>query len=116
MKKYFGFVILVLFANILLFSNSFAKNKNEVTEKITTSAVCTMCKDRIESNLKKIDGILESSLDVNSKVLTVKFDKTKITLDDIRKKLSDIGYDADNVKRDVRAYKKLPPCCKDGKY
>jgi copper chaperone CopZ len=116
MKKNLALMAFIVFAAVLSFSVSLAANKNEVKEKITTSAVCSMCKDRIESNLKKIDGILESSLDVSSKVLTVKFDKTKISLDDIRQKLSQIGYDADNVKRDVRAYKKLPPCCKDGKY
>ncbi|MGE5480538.1 MAG: heavy-metal-associated domain-containing protein [Chloroflexota bacterium] len=82
--------------------------------KIKTSAVCGECKDRIENVIGKLDGIEKANLDVDTKILTVKFDDTKISLDKIRKKLAQTGYDADNVVREKRAYNKLPKCCQDG--
>jgi copper chaperone CopZ len=118
MKNLLKISFVLLFVNLLLFANAYSetKNKDIVTEKIKTSAVCGMCKDRIEKNLKNVNGIVESNLNVDTKVLTVKFDKTLTSLAAIRTKLNSLGYDADTTKRDVRAYKKLPACCKDGKY
>jgi periplasmic mercuric ion binding protein len=82
------------------------------TVKIKTSAQCGQCKDRIEKNLSKENGVLETTLDVKTAICTIKYDSTKITEDDIRIKLSEIGYDADSVKAVKRAYIKLPKCCK----
>jgi periplasmic mercuric ion binding protein len=80
--------------------------------KIKTSAVCGMCKDRIEQGLAFEKGIKDVSLDVDTKIATVKYNPSKINPDEIRKLISKLGYDADTVAADKKAYDKLPPCCK----
>jgi mercuric ion binding protein len=80
--------------------------------KIKTSAVCGMCKDKIEQGLAYEKGIKDVSLDVETKVATVKYNPAKITPEEIRKAISKLGYDADEVLADKSAYEKLPGCCK----
>ena len=80
--------------------------------KIKTSAVCGMCKDRIEQGLAFEKGIKDVSLDVETKIATVKYNPAKITPDEIRTAISKLGYDADEVLADKKAYDKLPACCK----
>ena len=91
---------------------SSAQSVNEV--KIKTSAECGSCKERLEGKLNYTAGIKFAELDVPSKVLTVKFSEKKISLDEIRKIISALGYDADEVKANPEALNKLPACCKPG--
>jgi copper chaperone CopZ len=82
---------------------------------VKTSATCDMCKETIEKNLAFEKGIKKSVLDVETKVLTVTYNPKKITPEQIRKAVSKIGYDADDVPADPKSYKKLDECCKKGK-
>jgi len=78
---------------------------------IKTSAECGECKDRIESKLNYTKGIVFSELDFKTKDLTVKFKPAKINIEQIKQIVSDLGYDADNLKANVDAQKALPLCC-----
>ena len=105
----------VFFAlGVFLFTtlNSFSMADKNVEMKIKTSAVCGMCKDRIEQGLAFEKGIKDVTLDVETKIATVKYNPSKITKDEIRKAISKLGYDADDVPADKTAYDKLPKCCK----
>lgn len=82
--------------------------------KIKTSAECGSCKDRIEEKLNYTKGIQFAELDVLSKELTVKFNSKKISLVQIKKELSELGYDADEVKANPKSVKELPACCQPG--
>jgi len=90
------------------------KDKSVETVTILTTAECEQCKERIEKNMAYEKGVKYVSLDLETKKLTVKFRKDKTDIDKIRKAISDIGYDADDVKADPKAYDKLPDCCKVG--
>lgn len=96
-----------LFISVLSFSQA-----KEVV--IKTSAECESCKERIEEKLNYTKGIKFCELDVESQLLTVRFDPKKIQLDEIKKIVSDLGYDADDVKANSVAQEKLPACCKPG--
>lgn len=89
-----------------------AQPQKQETVKIKTSAVCGSCKDRIEKGLKSEKGIDEATLDLDTKIVTVKFEGTKTNPDKIREKITKLGYDADNLFADKTAYDKLPACCK----
>lgn len=86
------------------------------TEKVVikTSAECGQCKERIESKLNYTKGISFAELDYETKELTVKFKADKITLAEIKKIVSELGYDADEVKANMVEQKKLPLCCQPG--
>jgi len=102
----------VLFALMLISAAAFSQDKKEATIKIKTSAVCDQCKERIEKSLAFEKGVKTAVLDVDTKILTVTYNPSKTTPDDIRKAVSKLGYDADNIAKDKAAYAKLPSCCK----
>lgn len=82
------------------------------TVKIKTSAQCGMCKDRIEEALAFEKGVKKSELDLDTKIVTVSYKPAKTSVDKIRKAITKVGYDADDVPSDKKAYSKLPACCK----
>jgi len=86
------------------------------TEKVVikTSAECGECKERIESKLNYTKGISFAELDYETKELTVKFKSDKISIAEIKKIVSDLGYDADEIKAKETEQKKLPLCCQPG--
>lgn len=107
---------LMVFVFALIFSASvFAQKDTKLTEiKIKTSAQCDMCKEKIEKAVSKETGVKSVSLDVKSKVLTVKYESDKTDAGKIKAAVNKAGYDADDKKADPKAYEKLPACCKKG--
>lgn len=95
-------------------SKPLEQDSNIVSAKIVTSAECDQCKERIENAVNKIDGVTFSNLDVDTKVLTIKYHKDFANLDAIRKTISRVGYDADDVPANKRSYSRLPKCCQKG--
>jgi copper chaperone CopZ len=88
------------------------KTANTATAQFKTSAVCDMCKSRIEKSLAYEKGVQTASLDVPSKVLTVTYRSDKTSPAALRTAVQKTGYDADEVIADARAYNRLPDCCK----
>jgi mercuric ion binding protein len=90
------------------------KAKGAATEQVQfkTSAVCDMCKARLEKSLAYEKGVQAANLDVPSKVLTVTYRPEKTTPAALRTAVQRTGYDADEQTADVRAYDRLPECCK----
>lgn len=101
-------------ALFVLFSTTLKSQDNpKIAEiKIKTSAVCDMCKETLESNLVYEKGIKKSDLDVKTAVITVTYNPQKTTPEKIRVAISKIGYDADDIPADKKAYDKLNSCCK----
>ena len=97
-----------------IFLTGMVSAQKSETVQIKTSAECGNCKDRIEGKLNYTKGIVFAELDVPSKVLTVKYKKKKINLDQVRKLVSEIGYDADDIKAVAQKQKALPKCCQPG--
>ena len=97
---------------MMIFFGLTAYSQNTDTLKITTSAQCGMCKDALEKAMAYERGVIDSELDLSDKVLTVIYKTTRTDAEKIRKAVSDVGYDADEVKANERAYSKLPACCK----
>ncbi|WP_082116276.1 heavy-metal-associated domain-containing protein [Hymenobacter terrenus] len=89
-----------------------AKAGDVVTAQFKTSAVCDMCKARIEKSLAYEKGVQSAVLDVPSQVLTVNYRPDKTSPAALRTAVQKTGYDADDVTADARAYNRLPDCCK----
>ena len=115
MKKMISILGLLMMTIVIIIpAKGQEKSKNTEEIKIQTSAVCGMCKERIEHDLAFEKGIKSVSLDNETKVVTVAYSPKKTNPDEIRKAISKIGYDADDVAADPVAYEKLPGCCKKG--
>ena len=105
---------LLMLAVILAAMPANSQDKKNETIKIKTSAVCDMCKESIEQGLAYEKGVKNATLDLDTKICTVTYNPAKTTVADIRKAISKLGYDADDVPADKAAYAKLPSCCKKG--
>ena len=92
-------------------SGAFAQSKQD-SVKIQTSAQCGMCKDRIEETLAFEKGVKKTNQDLETKIVTVWFKSSKTSSENIRLALTKVGYDADDLLADQKAYQKLPACCK----
>jgi len=115
MKTMFKTTFLLLFlAAVTQFSMAREPLSKEKEIKIQTSAVCGMCKEKIESNMAFEKGVKSVELDEDTKVLSIVYKTSKTTPEKLRKAVSELGYDADDVDADPVAYEKLPPCCKKG--
>ena len=106
--------IILLLMLVLPFLGLSAQDKGVKEIVIKTSAQCGQCKDRIEKELAFTKGIKYANLDLETKEVTVRYKASKTTPDDIRKAISGVGYDADELAADPKAYENLPACCQKG--
>lgn len=103
-------ILSILTALILGLNVAIADGQKEV--KIKTSAICEMCKARIERNLGLSKGVKESNLDLANKVVTVKYNPNKTTPEAIKATITNTGYDADELPANQKSHDKLPSCCR----
>jgi hypothetical protein len=93
-------------------SSDIVKESKYDTAYIKTSAVCKMCKERIEHDMSFEKGVKAVELDLRSQVLTVVYKKGKTTKEDLKIAVTKIGYDADEMIADQKAHDRLPACCR----
>lgn len=114
MKK----IILLLLCCCLLIGSYYAQAHTAAPRwanlVVQTSAQCGSCKDRLETGLKQMKGIKKVSLDLTSKKISVRYKPTQVSPEQIRTAITAIGYDADQLPAQPKAYQALPACCKKG--
>jgi copper chaperone CopZ len=96
-------------------SSDSSETKTEVVNGLSTSTFkvwgnCEMCKETIEGSLK-VDGISKADWNTETDLMTVSYDASKISLDQIQKNIASVGYDTEKYKGDDKAYGELPGCC-----
>jgi copper chaperone CopZ len=99
----------VVMGVVLTFSfafNAYANEQNMKEVKIKTSAFSFMCKNKIESVLKDKAGVDDTYLDLNDKVVTIKFDDKKLKAEDLEKEIKSMGYEAEIMKDYTQSEKK----------
>lgn len=114
-------LLIALIFGIFAFTSVKAQNK-ENTESAATQQVdnttfkvygkCGMCKKRIEGAVNELEGVQSANWDVESKMLTVKYDPSKVEEMDIHKQIASVGHDTEKVKATDEAYSNLMGCCK----
>ncbi len=103
--------IKIILSILFLFCSTFLFAQTD-TLKVKTSAECGTCKKKLEKELVFEKGVKSVNLNLDSKVVTVVYSEEKTNADKIRKAISKIGYDADSIPADKKAYDRLPDCCK----
>jgi mercuric ion binding protein len=104
-------LILGLVAGITGCAQEQAKANETVTIHVK-GVQCTMCVANIEKGLAKLDGIASVSVDLDEKLATVEYVPAKLNQSQIEDAIADIGYDANETKRNEEAYEMLPACCR----
>lgn len=115
MSKSLASVAIMLLAVLFLApARLSAQNAKLDTVKIKTSAECDMCKTKLETEVGRSKGVKSVNVDLTTQVVTVVYNSNKTNPAKIKTVMSNAGYDADDVKANNRAAKKLPDCCKPG--
>ena len=90
-----------------------AQTKPVVTTLIKTpNALCEQCKIRIETYLKRYDGVAEITVNYRKGETKVKYITDRINIEEIKTAISNVGYEAGDVPVNEDAYKRLPLSCK----
>lgn len=89
--RLFALALMSLFAISAGYAKDTAKEPcNEA--KIKTSAFSFMCQNKIESNLKKIEGVNDAQMNLEDKVVTVKYNPAKTSAAKLQQTIDDLGY------------------------
>ena len=101
-------------------SHDAASNKHEKSETkkdiVLSSATfkvygnCSMCKNRIENALM-VDGVANRYWNVDTKMMEVKYEPSKISEEKIHSLIAGAGHDTEKVKAKDETYNNLPGCC-----
>ncbi len=109
MKKLF----LIAFITLGLAMTGFSQTKAQLTAKIKTpNALCEACKNRIETYLKRYDGIVFINVYYRRGETQIKYLTDRINIEEIKTAIANAGYDADDVPATEDAYNRLPKTCK----
>ena len=109
MKKQIRIInLLIIF--VLSVSTLMAGSHNIRKESFKVNGECEMCKKRIEKAVK-VDGVEAAVWNPDTKIMKVKYDADKITLDKIEHLVATAGYDTEKEKGSDAAYNNLPKCC-----
>ena len=80
-------------------------------EMFKVSGNCEMCKATIEKAANSLKGVNSAKWDIDKKMIHVSFNKDKVSLTDIHKKIAAAGYDTELEAANMTVYNKLPKCC-----
>lgn len=109
MKK----ILFVLIALAGLSMTSHAQTKAMLSATIKTpNALCEVCKTRIETYLKRYDGILEVNVNFRKGETKVKYLTDRTDIEQVKTAIANCGYDADDVPATEDIYNRLPKSCK----
>lgn len=69
---------------------------------VVTGMTCASCANSIEKALKKVHGVKEATVNFATEKLSIKFDESQVSLDDIKKTVNKIGYDLKEEEESTR--------------
>ncbi|MGE6394553.1 TonB-dependent receptor domain-containing protein [Chryseobacterium scophthalmum] len=87
-------------------NHNHSKGENEFFVK----GNCESCKARIEKAAKSA-GANSAEWSAEKQIVTLNFDSSKTSADQILKKIAEVGHDNEKYKTTDDVYKKLPGCC-----
>jgi len=82
-----------------------------VAKEVFVAGNCEQCRARIESAAKQVYGVGKAFWSEDSKLLSLSFDPSKVTLSKIEKSIAKSGHDTHGQKAKDGTYVKLPKCC-----
>jgi mercuric ion binding protein len=96
---------------ILVFLMPFLAKADDKEVTFKSSINCNMCKEKIEGDLPLTKGVKKVTVNVEEKTITVVYNDGKTDEAKIKKAISKIGYDADDVVANQKSHDRLPKCC-----
>ncbi|WP_210148634.1 TonB-dependent receptor domain-containing protein [Chryseobacterium scophthalmum] len=91
-------------------SNVENHNNSKGENEFFVKGNCESCKARIEKAAKSA-GANSAEWSAEKQIVTLNFDSSKTSADQILKKIAEVGHDNEKYKTTDDVYKKLPGCC-----
>ena len=111
--------VVIILMTLFFAQISTAQNGTKNDKAIIKTAIycdhckqCETCGKNFQANMLKIKGVKMYELDTEKMTITVYYNGKKTNLQNIKNAISNLGYDADDVKADVTSYENLDGCCK----
>ncbi len=80
--------------------------------EIKTNAVCETCSNNLFKALMTSKGVQDVKINLEKSIVEVYYNSKKINAAQIREVISNVGYDADDVKANAKARATLDECCR----
>ena len=99
---------------------AFSQSGNKKIITIQTKIYCDHCKQcescggRFDRDIPFIKGIKDYNFDEKAMTITISYNTKQTTPKKLREAISNIGFDADDVKANPKAVAKLDDCCRKG--
>jgi hypothetical protein len=106
MKSALSFILLIACAAPLLL----AQEPEYADAKFKVSGNCNSCKTRIEKAVK-ISEVKSASWDKKTKMITVVYQPSAISVDSLQHRIALVGHDTEKYKAPDEVYDALPGCC-----
>jgi len=106
-------IVPFIFSGHLMAQEKKQKKKTETIE-IKSSVVCGMCREKVTKEMAFEKGVKDVEVDTQKQIITVTYRTNKTDKETIKKAITKIGYDADEMMADQEAHDKLPACCQKG--
>lgn len=107
MKKYILLALIVIFG-VVAHAQKSSKYKSDT---LRVYGNCDMCEERIE-NACDVIGMKRADWNVETGMLTVLYNPSKIAVEEIHQLCADAGHATSKVKANEEAYDNLHHCCK----
>lgn len=105
-------IILSSISAVFLSLISLASCSNaDTTSNFKVYGNCGMCQKTIEGAMSGVDGVEKASWNMDTKMFSVSYEKSKITEDQIKEKIAEVGYDTDTHRAKQETYDALHSCC-----
>ncbi len=100
----------ILTTGLLAQTQDHSKTAASKTESIKVGGACEMCKARIEK-AAKIEGVTKAEWNKETKNLSLIYNPSAVSSDDVQKRIAAVGHDTEKLRADDKVYDKLPACC-----
>ena len=104
--------MLTLILGLIALGGCRPSQKLESADIAASTMVCDKCAKTIEKAVYHVEGVKDVDVDVDKKMVHVKYVPLQTNLETLERAITDAGYDANDKKRDPGAYDKLEACCK----
>ena len=101
--------VLMVFG-LLIAGSSFAQATKKESFKVQGN--CAMCKKHIETAATELPGVSSAKWNKTTKLFTVSYQPSAISVDSIQSKIAAAGYDTPKYRGNDAAYNELDECCK----
>ena len=67
---------------------------NQTVTMSVEKMTCALCPVTVSKAMERVDGVHDADVDLDTKTVTVKFDDTKTTAEEVAQASTDVGYPA----------------------